>query len=387
MKAEKVDKNDRNIKLEGVHFALYRGVNSVDGLIPDTTPVEGYEDLVTTSEGVIPTVTADHLTDGTYFLRETEQKDGYKLLARPIRFTIHAHDVVLYDDTSGGSIITDVIVDDKGNEVTTMSSTSGVRLIKTDGNSLDFVLQIPNEKDTQNYYFDIEKIIFADNNIHGNPNDKEQKFLFKVERFKEGTDNFNVAPETVFYVSLNCDQEMTYTENTIMLGSQKYPYTSIYHVDDAATYPKSQFLFSETAGVKIKKTYNTGTNSEPVEEVYTYPASIWNGRKTVHVNQKGIYRVTEVKEWSTTDYDFWNGSNVYKGYGDTDKTAHHIKDGGSDGAVIFNVSDVKADRFKTAEAVVDGKPEMRPTASFTNSETEYAYFSSQAYAENTIKLP
>jgi hypothetical protein len=105
------------------------------------------------------------------------------------------------------------------------------------------------------------------------------------------------------------------------------------------------------------------------------------------VKKKGIYRISEVKECSATDYDFWKGSNVYKGYGEENKAAKNIMDGGTDGYVIFAVSDVKADQFK-ADTVTDTENEdkkyYRPTASFTNSETVFAYLTSQSYAENKI---
>ena len=44
-----------------------------------------------------------------------------------------------------------------------------------------------------------------------------------------------------------------------------------------------------------------------------------------------------------------------------------------------------AQKFENVSAEVDGTTVYRPTTSFTNSETEYAYLSSQSYAENIIK--
>ena len=133
---------------------------------------------------------------------------------------------------------------------------------------------------------------------------------------------------------------------------------------------------------------------------YTFPAAILNGRKTIHVQKEGIYRISEVSNNSkTTDYDFWTGSNIYKGYGDGSKGETVITGGFRDSTstgdnllsnyekdcVYINVSAVKADRFESLSASIDNKDVYRPTASFINSETEYAYLSSQAYAENVIK--
>ena len=87
-----------------------------------------------------------------------------------------------------------------------------------------------------------------------------------------------------------------------------------------------------------------------------------------------------MENWSVTDYDFWTGSNVYKGYGTP------LQQRENDGYVIFNVANVSADKFKEPSATIDSQTVYRPTASFTNSETEYAYNSSQSWAENIIKF-
>ena len=227
------------------------------------------------------------------------------------------------------------------------------------------------------YYFDIEKIIFVDKNIHDS--DTEQKFVFKVERFAEGLATDKLTADNLlecFYVTINCENKLDYP-----IDSNKYHY-SLYTNQDHNGYPYSDF--DDTSGVTIKKTYQ----KNGVTESYQYPTTIWNGRQTVMVKKKGIYRVSEVTEWSSTDYDFWTGSNDYKGYGAA------IAENTTDGYVIFSVTDVKADLFKAEKYTVTDitNPDnpvttdyYRPTASFTNSETEYAYLNSQSYAENEIK--
>ncbi len=368
LKAVKVDKDDNAVTLENAQFALYRSVNSVDGLIPDINPISGYETLTTDENGVIPLIT-ESLPDGTFFLRETQSAAGYKPFLRPIRFTIRENDVVLFDDTSGGAAISTTTVED-GVSVTTVTANNGVKLIKTDGNAYECVLQIPNEKDQQNYYFDIEKIIFVDKNVHDS--DMEQKFIFRVERFAEGTTSFDDENiQASFYVTMNCDRELTYTDDDNIqytADASEYHY-ELYHNATGTDAPKYEFIES---GSQVRRTYNS-------TDVYTFPAAIWSGRKTVHVSSKGIYRVSEVKDWSTTDYDFWSGSNVYKGYGTP------VREGQADGFVIFDVSAVKAAQFQSASTSIGGETVYRPTASFTNSETEFAYLSSQAYADNKIK--
>ena len=124
--------------------------------------------------------------------------------------------------------------------------------------------------------------------------------------------------------------------------------------------------------VTITRTYNNNGKTEN----YTFPTAIRTGRQTIHVKKGGIYRISEVTGWSGTDYVLWKGSNVYKGYGTP------ISQGGDDGCVVFSTAAVKAEKFKEASAQIDGK--YRPTASFTNTETEFAYLTSQSYAENII---
>ena len=221
-----------------------------------------------------------------------------------------------------------------------------------------------------NYYFDIEKIFFLDKNVHGDSGDAEQRFIFRVERFAENETSFTAANVIEsFYVDLSCDKQMIYSANgSVSLDGNAYNYT-FWHDDDTTSSTHSFFVTDAAPNVKVRKEYGSG-------DKYTYPCSIWNGRKTVAVTKKGKYRISEVSGWSGTDYDFWKGSNQYKGYGSGTTSGD---------SVIFSVSDVKADKFKDGAATIEGDTVYRPTASFINSESEYAYYSSQSYAENTIK--
>ena len=83
-------------KLSGAHFALYRQVRFEDGTYgPDYVPMEGYRDLVTGDDGVIPGIDLT-LEAGTYYLHETESPDGYRILSGDIAFTISStHAVTL----------------------------------------------------------------------------------------------------------------------------------------------------------------------------------------------------------------------------------------------------------------------------------------------------
>lgn len=332
LKAIKVDKDDDENLLEGVHFALYRAVNSVDGLIPDISPMSGYTDLVTDSDGVIPNIT-QNIPEGTYFLKEVTPKSGYKIIDRYIRFVISGNDV---------SIVGSTITSEEGN-VVTITSNTGVKLIKTDSiNSYACVMQIPNEKDIQNYYFDITKTIFIDKNIHDS--DDEQKFVFKVERLDGDTNN---AVEC-FYVTMNCTSTVTDSLTLAKSTDNKY-----------------ELIGTNPSDCQVKVTYDNA-------ETYTFHAAVKSGTKTINVGEKGRYRVSEVSSWSSTDYDFWKGSEKYTSKTGSQKTAE-TNHAGNDPYVIFTIDDTDAEKINHA------------SVSFTNSETEYAYLSSQSYAENTIK--
>ena len=102
LQAVKVDSYTEN-PMAGVHFALYSEVfETVNGIpdphypMPDYTPMSGYEDLVTDSNGVIPKIVmknsenSNGLTPGTYYLREKDTPSGYNSLGIDIRITISA---------------------------------------------------------------------------------------------------------------------------------------------------------------------------------------------------------------------------------------------------------------------------------------------------------
>ena len=97
LKAVKVDASNET-PLEGVQFALYRQVKSSGGeMIRDYYPMDGYTDLVSGADGVIPGVTQE-LIPGTYYLHETKALDAYKPIETDICFTISETGVVTMMD-------------------------------------------------------------------------------------------------------------------------------------------------------------------------------------------------------------------------------------------------------------------------------------------------
>ena len=92
--ARKIDAST-NDAISGVHFALYRQVTDHEGNPRiDYNPVEGYTDLVTDSNGIIPDVNMVNLQAGTYYLRETAPATGYDFLNDDICFTIEKNGTV-----------------------------------------------------------------------------------------------------------------------------------------------------------------------------------------------------------------------------------------------------------------------------------------------------
>ena len=94
LKMIKVDSTNPNqVKpLAGATFALYKAIQDSTNpavLIPDYTPMSGFEELVTDDDGVIPKVDLEHLRAGTYFLREVDAPEGYmKLSGTVCSFTL-----------------------------------------------------------------------------------------------------------------------------------------------------------------------------------------------------------------------------------------------------------------------------------------------------------
>ena len=328
LKVLKADSEDPTHVLSGAHFELYKSVfSSVAGTIKDFNPLAGYEDLVTGDDGVIPGIDQT-LLPRTYYLTETHAPNNYTKLTEDIIFEMMDNGEIICSD-----------------EYMTRQETT------VDGAlHVTFTISIPNTLEVSSYYFDIEKLIFVDPYIHSE--DRTQQFVFKVERFADQTAYQAGSVSDLFYVSMNCTEELGNT----------YPYddlvADIRHAYDEDTH-------------EVSVSYGSG-------QTYTFPTNIWQGRRTVRVGEAGIYRVSEVTEWSSTDYDYWGGSNIFSGYGEP------IRYGHDDGYIVFDVGKVKADKFDRATAEIDGVTVGRPTASFTNTESEYAYLSAQAYAGNRL---
>ena len=316
------------VPLDNVEFRLYKDASILGVMQKAFDPMAGYESLLTDTNGIIPKVdnTLPPLKDNKrYYLMESRPKEGYAKLQEDVIFTISPLGVIECENEE--------LLEKKEEQI---------------GNTLHvtYTISVPNTTSSSEYFFNIEKLSLLDSFIHNS--DDEQKFVFRVDYYGE-TDTHN--PASSFYVTMNANGSYTFEGDSPLPSTSKYSYNK-----SANT-------------VTVTYTPNGGTETE-----YTFVPIVRRGIRNVKVFQKGLYKVTELTNWSKTDYDFWLGSNVYKG-SDSSKMIEQGTDAmsGSDPYVWFKITDTDTVKDNAA------------TASFTNTETEYAYLSSQAYAENKIK--
>ena len=324
---KKIDGTTR-VPLDNVEFRLYKDASILGVMQKAFDPMAGYESLLTDANGIIPKVdnTLPPLKDNKrYYLMESRPKEGYAKLQEDVIFTISPLGVIECENEE--------LLEKKEEQI---------------GNTLHvtYTISVPNTTSSSEYFFNIEKLSLLDSFIHNS--DDEQKYVFRVDYYGE-TDTHN--PASSFYVTMNANGSYTFEGDSPLPSTSKYSYNK-----SANT-------------VTVTYTPNGGTETE-----YTFVPIVRRGIRNVKVFQKGLYKVTELTSWSKTDYDFWLGSNVYKG-SDSSKMIEQGTDAmsGSDPYVWFKITDTDTVKDNAA------------TASFTNTETEYAYLSSQAYAENKIK--
>nr|WP_296691425.1 SpaA isopeptide-forming pilin-related protein [Ruminococcus sp.] len=310
-------KSGTDIPLPGARFNLYREVMTVSGYEKESTPLPGYSNLISAvGTGIIPKID-NTLAQGTYYLEEVQAPQGYEVneSSRIIRFSITENGIEVENAGAYG-------------ELKTVDS--------LDGSHVTYVISVPNQRSSsappQNeYYFDIEKTIFMDKYMHEN-GDAEQMFLFKVERFDLEDEYMNSLQET-FYVTLNCND---YVNETFSIADST----------------DGRFVYNQT-------NHKVTVNNLSAEGTYSFPTDIRTGTQHICTKKTGIYRITEITDWSITDYDFWKGSNRVKGSNEEPR---------NDGSVVLTVEST----------------EIVKTACFANCETEYAYLTSQAWAKNSI---
>ena len=150
---KKIDESTQE-PMAGVHFAIYKQRQSTAGLMKDYYPLNGYDDLVTDSEGELPE-RLRNIRPGTYYLEEVSTLDGYTLLESDIEFTI--------SETGGITINTPQY----RNMLSTNQEEEGV---------FEYLLTIPNTNTVD---------ICLEKEISGNMANKEDKFDFSLFDFRK----------------------------------------------------------------------------------------------------------------------------------------------------------------------------------------------------------
>ena len=117
----KVEKTTK-IPVEGAHFALYKGVDSLSGKVKDYNPMPGFEDIVSDENGILPGINQT-LSAGVYYLTET---------AAPAGYTGYDKDIVFAIDNKGF-----VTIDEENEELLEESS--------PDGKTFQYIISVPNK--------------------------------------------------------------------------------------------------------------------------------------------------------------------------------------------------------------------------------------------------
>ncbi len=100
---KKVDADQSNAPMAGVHFALYQQVTDQNNnKRKDYQPMPGYEDLTTDVNGVLPQISMTDLKAGTYYLTETQTLDGYAIIEEDVVFTLGVGGTVTVDAPHSG---------------------------------------------------------------------------------------------------------------------------------------------------------------------------------------------------------------------------------------------------------------------------------------------
>ena len=175
----KFDKDNSTIALAGAHFELYRQIyNSITGYVKSTTPMAGFEDLVSDSNGIIHITNADGsmLKPGVYYLTEK---------SAPSLYLKSTEDVVITVSNMG---------------VVTIEGFDGVTLTKDDGDDLcRYTINYPNEDDGTN-------ILKVTKVVAGNLGNKTQEFEVSVA-LTDGSDNPLANTDILF--KINSDDPAT----------------------------------------------------------------------------------------------------------------------------------------------------------------------------------
>ena len=238
--AVKVD-NVTDDVLGGAHFALYRSVVGIDGTVKDLEPIDGYADLVTDSNGVIPKIDKT-LEPGKYYLTETEPPPGYEALKEDIIFTISANGIINIESEGYSEYLT---------------------VHETD--EYNYILRIPDVVEHSVVELTITKIVtgsFGDRNkaftftlsVEGAEAEDEYSWSkngIQQDESLQSDSEFTMKHGDVIKIMLPVNTNITITENNL-------PYSTSFKLNDDASSPGNtkSFALYEDSTLEITNSLN-----------------------------------------------------------------------------------------------------------------------------------
>lgn len=232
----------------------------------------------------------------------------------------------------------------------------GISCTQTQAASVEFTNRIREKT----YYFDIEKLAYLDDNIHDGKADTTQRFQFKIERFdskEEALSSTGTALET-FYTDLSCTEKFkvidngaetnpryTYTSDGMAYAYHFYPIDYTYTGRSGVTNGDSVKYEDEIVTKTYQKADTKAVYDQGKNETYKFFSTIYRGYRQIAVKKQGYYKITEIVNWSNTDYDYCLQSNRYKGYLD--------EVNGAKNRLFFDYATTHAEGYDSNNGVLD----------------------------------
>ena len=238
LSAVKVD-SDTDDPLAGAHFALYRSVNGIGGLVKDLYPMPGFGDLVTGQNGIIPLIDSS-LVPGKYYLTETAAPANYAQLTDDIVFTITGRGEVLMDNPGQSGYLSV-----QGNDIS------------------NYIITIPND------YVDQDALLTITKTVTGSFGNRAGQFEFTLtvdgaqqddeyEWTKNGVaQNVNLRSGDTFTLSHNESVEILLPQDTdITISEANEGYATSFKLGDDPAENVSTMTFQLTEDTTLAVTNN-----------------------------------------------------------------------------------------------------------------------------------
>ncbi|MBQ6353350.1 MAG: LPXTG cell wall anchor domain-containing protein, partial [Lachnospiraceae bacterium] len=209
LSAVKID-SYTGLPMQGVKFALYKEVKEYEtgNPMPDYAPMEGYEELVTDENGIIPKIVLKNsqnpngLRPGTYYLRETGVSSAYKSLDIDIRITISATGTITLQSAKRPAQSGSWIIEDLSSDIAEMTESASGGLTITVKNTPNDPIRIRKLEagTTDHYLANIEFKLYKSSQVHeGKPIEGEEPIL-SGSTDQDGILNLSGLEESIYYL-------------------------------------------------------------------------------------------------------------------------------------------------------------------------------------------